>query len=127
MKSFIALVFAFSSFGTFAQSSVQVREYKAILSLISATKVLNKAYSSCNQASDCRAIAYGAKACGGPRGFLNVTTRNKNFSEISYLAERTELKEEAYNMKYEVNSDCSVEIEPDFFTCENNRCKAQFN
>ncbi|MBA2404221.1 MAG: hypothetical protein H0V66_05570 [Bdellovibrionales bacterium] len=103
------------------QSTPQVNEYAAIQKLISTSKDLSNFYLFCNKSTACQAVALGSKACGGPSDYLVVSINNRNYQEIKYLAARSTIREQRYNERYDVISDCAY-IELPNTNCVNNRC-----
>lgn len=101
--------------------STQEREYKSIQTLIKTTKALSSSYVFCHSASACSAVALGSKACGGPSDYVVISKNNRNLKELRYLARRTVSREDSYNIRYEVESDCEEVILPET-ACLNNRC-----
>ena len=77
--------------------------------------------NSCNGADDCASIAWGAKPCGGPWGYLIYAPSNIDVPRLEQLvAEYNELQAEV-NQLTGATSDCSVVIEPEL-ECVENRC-----
>ena len=118
MKKYFALILVIVM--QTAQAS-QLSERQALDALGTAVKNLSSLSIECQIDDDCKNLEIGSKACGGPQFFLLASTQNHNYSIIKYLAEKTVGREQAYNIRYEVNSDCSIsEDEPT--RCLKNKC-----
>ena len=77
------------------------------------------AYSvSCTDSSNWNFTAYGAKACGGPQGYIAYSNEIDVTAFLEKIAIYTQAEKE-YNFNYGVVSDCSVPIEPKSVTCSN--------
>ncbi|MBP9706425.1 MAG: hypothetical protein KBD78_02210 [Oligoflexales bacterium] len=79
-----------------------------------ALESLTKASLVCRVDTDCVAVAVGAKACGGPSGYV-VTSKFNDFytgGEIESLAKKTEEYSKAINNYLGLISDCSIEMPP---------------
>ena len=88
------------------------------------TKIKSLAESSVcgTEDYDLNSIAYGARGCGGPVGFLAYST-SINVSEFEKLiAEYTQLEKD-YNKKWAVVSTCELIAAPKSVTCENGKPK----
>ena len=77
--------------------------------------------SECNENSECRAIAFGSKPCGGPWSYL-VNTTSIDTLELKRLVDRYNLNEDICNNECDAISDCSFANPPIGFECENNIC-----
>jgi len=75
---------------------------------------------SCTKASDWKWMPIGAKACGGPTGYLPYHIS----VDEDYLKHRvnayTDLQK-AFNKKWGAASDCSIPFAPSGIQCENNK------
>lgn len=76
--------------------------------------------------SQCRAIAYGARACGGPEGYLVYSNLNTNENKLEDLISKYTSLQIERNKKDTVSSICSVELEPELFL-ENGNCLGKGN
>jgi hypothetical protein len=82
-------------------------------------KIENLAYlESCMNAEDWTFVAYGSKACGGPKGYIPYS---KNIDTISFLKkiEKYTESEKEYNIKWGIISDCSIAASPVAVECQN--------
>ena len=76
---------------------------------------------NCNEDTDCDYLAYGSKACGGPKGYVVFSTAIDVDLLKEMIEDYTKLEEE-YNIKFGIISDCSI-VSPLFITgCLNNQC-----
>lgn len=67
---------------------------------------------SCSDQGACQVIAYGAKACGGPAGYLVYASGNVDEQQLEDLVDAyTELQIEMIEA-YNLSSDCSLPTEP---------------
>lgn len=83
-------------------------------------KTLNKDLS-CAVDQNCAALPYGHKACGGPRTYLVVSKKNKNFKEIFNLITALETLERKEVEASGMASTCDIEIEPTVH-CTKSQC-----
>lgn len=105
---------------TFAQD--QEADQRAIEVVEKTVKALASEDLNCRVDSDCAVIAYGARACGGPAGYLVASKLNPVFTEIKYLAKRTVEREEKFNADYGVISICSLAVRPTSTCAQSNKC-----
>ena len=78
---------------------------------------------SCLKTEECKSVAMGARHCGGPAGYLVVSTRNKNYERI---VERARLHELISKENLQLNGGntmgtCQV-IVPTTIVCDRNKC-----
>ena len=64
------------------------------------------------RSNQCRVIAFGAKACGGPKSYLIYSTQQTNENKLKRLVDRYNLEEEKINKKSDAMSDCMMVEEP---------------
>lgn len=80
---------------------------------------------NCTETNDCDYIAFGSKPCGGPWSYLIYSTS----IDVELLLQKVEFynnKEQAYNLKWSVISDCAFVLPPTTINCENGNCIAIF-
>lgn len=77
---------------------------------------------SCKREGQCKAMAYGSKACGGPVGYLVYSSGNVNEKELSELVEEYTSLQSSMNDKYGLTSDCSIPSQPDV-SCMDGNCE----
>jgi hypothetical protein len=118
---FTAILFALTISPVLAQSTAAQREAKAIEALKEQARYLNTQDLSCESVNDCQAMELGSKACGGPKAYLVVSMKNNNYTRVATLATATVDREDAYNRKYRVISDCMM-IMPPTIGCVANKC-----
>ncbi|NHZ81627.1 hypothetical protein F2P44_20435 [Massilia sp. CCM 8695] len=80
--------------------------------------------AACDNASQCRTLPVGSKACGGPAGFLPWSTKRSNGELLARLAAEQAAAEKKVNEKSGMMSTCSVEQDPGA-TCNAGRCVLQ--
>ena len=120
MKTFLLIFSLLLSTQAFSQTRKTLEaDYKAILALFEATKSLSKAQLGCQSSRDCKAIALGNRACGGPSDYLIASLLNNNFKEILTLAKVTQNIERRFNIDNQVVSICIVERAPTLECIEN--------
>ena len=73
---------------------------------------------NCTDASEWRYTNYGSKPCGGPVGFIAYSTTIDTASFLAQI-EAHRNAQEAFNIKWELSSDCSTPTEPTGVKCEN--------
>lgn len=75
--------------------------------------------NQCTNSEDWLITAIGAKACGGPTGFIAYS---KNLDTVNFLNLVTAYtaNQKTYNQKWGVISDCSIPPSPSSIKCENN-------
>ena len=76
---------------------------------------------SCNEASNCLYIAFGAKPCGGPREFL-VYPNTVDQSTLETMVNDYYDMDNLYNIQTNAVSDCMVVGPPNTIDCVNNTC-----
>ena len=75
----------------------------------------------CSGNSDCDYIAFGSKACGGPKTYLVFST-SINVELLQQKVATYNALENDYNQKWGVASDCSIPIPPVNVTCIAGKC-----
>jgi len=73
---------------------------------------------SCNDDSEWKWTPIGAKACGGPTGYIAYSTKldmNSFLAKVSFYTHQ----QDTYNIKWSIISDCSIPPEPINVICEN--------
>jgi hypothetical protein len=79
----------------------------------------------CSENSDCDYIAFGSKACGGPKTYLVFSTS----IDVELLQQKVSTYnalENAFNQKWGIISDCSVPTPPADITCIAGKCTAVY-
>ncbi|HEY9170151.1 MAG TPA: hypothetical protein VIN72_11735 [Lutibacter sp.] len=77
----------------------------------------------CSENSGCEYIAFGRKACGGPKTYLAFST-SINVELLQQKVETYNTLENSYNQKWGIVSDCSVPAPPLNITCVAGKCTA---
>lgn len=77
----------------------------------------------CSENASCDYIAFGSKACGGPKTYLVYST-SIDIVLLQQKAATYNALENAYNKKWGVISDCSYVLPPNEVTCINGKCIA---
>ncbi len=77
--------------------------------------------TSCSETGECKFLAYGSKACGGPQGYL-LFSDQVDVEALTELVDNYTKAEAAYNRKFGVISDCMVVAPPTQLACENGKC-----
>ena len=78
--------------------------------------------TACSGNQQCRTVAVGAKACGGPESYLAYSTAKADPAKVEALAERYRKERQAENDKRGVASDCSMVSDPGA-VCRANSCQ----
>ncbi len=76
---------------------------------------------SCENASGCNSIAFGAKPCGGPREYL-VYPNTVNQSTLETMVNEYYEMDNLYNIETNAVSDCMVVDPPNTIDCINGVC-----
>jgi hypothetical protein len=79
----------------------------------------------CSENSGCDYIAFGSKACGGPKAYLVFST-SINVELLEQKVETYNALENAFNQKWGIISDCSVPIPPVDVACVTGKCTAVY-
>ena len=82
--------------------------------------------ASCTDPAECRVIAFGSKPCGGPWSYLIYSTVDTDTGALASRVELYDRKEDAYNSKWGISSDCMFVSPPDSLICEDGHCVAQY-
>lgn len=77
---------------------------------------------SCTKDGKCTVMAYGAKACGGPVGYLVYSSGNVNETQLKDLVEEFTELQSLMNDEYGYISDCSIPNPPDV-SCLDGNCE----
>ncbi len=77
----------------------------------------------CNEASQCRTAAFGAKPCGGPWSYLVYSTQTTDSATLAAAVARYNAREAQMNRESGRMSDCRS-ITPPELDCANSRCVA---
>ena len=77
--------------------------------------------AECDNASQCRTMPVGHKACGGPEGYVAYSTKSGNSARLLALGEQYAAARKAENERSGILSNCMVERDPGA-TCVANRC-----
>ncbi len=78
----------------------------------------------CEQDGQCAAAPVGAKACGGPRSYVTYCTLTTDVDALHAKLDELHRTEQAYNLRYEIVSDCMLVMEPPV-AAVNSVCTAQ--
>ena len=76
---------------------------------------------SCSETGECRFLAYGSKACGGPQGYL-LFSNQVDVEALTKMVEDYNKAEDDYNRKFGVSSDCFFVTPPPQIECANGKC-----
>lgn len=79
----------------------------------------------CSGNSNCEYIAFGSKACGGPKTYLVFST-SINVELLQQKVETYNALENSFNQKWGINSDCSFVLPPTRVECINGKCVAVY-
>jgi len=77
--------------------------------------------AACSTDAQCRTVAVGAKACGGPGGYWAWSSTGTDETRLRDLARRQAQAEAAENARSGMLSNCSVVTDPGA-RCEAGRC-----
>ena len=82
--------------------------------------------ASCNDSTDCRAIDFGSKPCGGPWSYLVYSVIDTDTIPLAVDVDLYNSMEVNYNEKWGINSDCMVVPPPSRLVCEDGHCAAEY-
>lgn len=82
---------------------------------------------SCSDAKELKAIPYGNKACGGPKGYLPFSNKMKDSEKYLALVKEFTEKETTFNKKWGVISDCAIVNPPTKIICKNGKPLLKYN
>lgn len=68
--------------------------------------------ATCTESSQCRTLPLGARACGGPEGYLPYSTANNAETALKALGDRYKQERQAQNAKSGMVSDCRFMMDP---------------
>ena len=77
--------------------------------------------AACTYDSECKAIGYGSKPCGGPSSYLAYSVENTDVPLLEGKVRQFNALQRAYQGKLRIASDCMVVSKP-VITCEQKRC-----
>lgn len=75
----------------------------------------------CDSQAQCRSIAVGYKACGGPSGYLAWSSKNADAAKLTDLARRQAAAAQAESQRSGMLSDCALLTDPGA-RCQAGRC-----
>lgn len=78
--------------------------------------------AACDSDSQCRTVAVGHKACGGPAGYLAWSSKRSSEAKLKDLARRQAEAEKAENEGKGLMSNCAVTVDPGA-VCRAARCE----
>ncbi len=77
--------------------------------------------ASCDTAAQCKTVAIGHKACGGPESYLAYSTKGNNEAKVASLAAAFAAERKASNTASGRMSTCSLVMDPGA-TCSAGKC-----
>lgn len=77
--------------------------------------------AACDTAQQCKTIAVGHKACGGPETYLAWSTKTTDEAKLKRLADAYGAKRKAENLASGMMSNCAMTMDPGA-TCSAGRC-----
>jgi hypothetical protein len=89
-------------------------------------EILSLTDASCDTCTQCRSIAFGSKACGGPHSYLIYSMKNTDSTLLASKVAAYNKMERDFNNKWGVVSDCSLPLEPNVFTYNTGTCTGTF-
>lgn len=95
----------------------QEKDHRALMDLYNT--IYNFSISvSCDDANNWAYTAYGAKACGGPQGYIAYSNQIDTDDFLKKVEAYTQA-EKAYNIKWKINSTCDLPVQPKGVECQN--------
>ena len=80
--------------------------------------------AACDNPGQCRTLAFGGKACGGPERYLAYSTKQTEVAQLQALAAEVAAQRRADDAQAGRMSTCSVTPDPGA-TCQAGRCVLQ--
>ncbi len=77
--------------------------------------------ASCDAPAQCKTLAVGAKACGGPESYLAYSTKTSDGAKLTALAARDAQARKKADARAGMVSTCSVVSDPGA-NCDAGRC-----
>jgi hypothetical protein len=77
--------------------------------------------AACDTNAQCKTVAIGHKACGGPEGYLAYSIKSGDGAKVARLAADYSAQRKSQNAKSGMMSTCSVALDPGA-TCSAGRC-----
>jgi hypothetical protein len=96
--------------------STTLEEDEARLSKMLAEIIALAESKECSNPKDWAVSAYGAKACGGPIGYIAYSKKINKEEFLEKVKAYTKAQDE-FNRKWEVISDCMLALEPSGVKC----------
>ena len=91
--------------------------YQELMNLF--TEIDNIAYGkTCTNSSDWTFVGYGAKACGGFKGYIPYSKKIDTVLFLEKIANYTKTEND-FNNQFDIVSDCSIIEKPTFVECKN--------
>ncbi|MBT8317471.1 MAG: hypothetical protein HKP59_07585 [Lutibacter sp.] len=81
------------------------------------------AEGTCTENESCDFIAFGSKACGGPKSYLVFNT-SIDVELLNEIVSTYNEMEAEYNLKWGIISDCMFLLPPTNVECVDGQCKA---
>lgn len=121
MKIFICFIFLSGLLKGCDQPAVEqeITQAQLVQQIAEIEALIEK--GSCTSDGECKFIAYGSKACGGPQGYF-VYSSNVDEEKLMGLVEKHTRSEALYNQQKGIMSDCSIVPEPQAIKCQNGNC-----
>lgn len=95
----------------------KIQDEKQLQTIMVKIKALAES-SKCTENQPLKFKAIGAKACGGPTGYIGYST-SIDTEELEKLVDQyTDLQKE-FNKKWQITSDCMYLMPPKLIKCEN--------
>ncbi|WOD44211.1 hypothetical protein [Hwangdonia lutea] len=95
----------------------QEKDHQKLMDLYNEIYILSIG-ESCTNADNWLFTAYGAKACGGPQGYIAYSNQIDTDAFLQKVEAYNEA-ENAYNIKWDIVSTCDVPKQPKGVTCQN--------
>ncbi|MES2019570.1 MAG: hypothetical protein V4484_24010 [Pseudomonadota bacterium] len=77
--------------------------------------------AACDSAQQCKTVAVGHKACGGPEGYLPWSSKRSDGAKITWLAAALAAESQSQTIKSGMVSTCSMVLDPGA-TCVAGHC-----
>ena len=123
--AWLALSISACSAGPAAPSSAPVAPSTSTSTATAAQRIESAiGTAACDNPGQCRTLAVGSKACGGPERYLAYSTKQTDVAQLQALAAEVAAQRRAEDAQAGRMSTCSVTPDPGA-TCQAGRCVLQ--
>ena len=77
--------------------------------------------AGCDTSAQCKTLAIGSKACGGPERYIAYSTKQSDVARLTRMASEDAAAKKAHNASSGMVSNCAMAMDPGA-TCSAGRC-----